>query len=337
MPISRVDLGPVLNTVNWSDIFGQSRQRRLLGFRIERLGQHRREGDSEHPALEFEQPTSLPTASPSSSARSPQTPASAGKTRSTSIMAQPANTCLREINVTRGAGHLNDYTLMVGAIGGSSSTDLLKTGTGVLELTGTEHLPGKHADPRRHAGGHRRRQPRHRGEPDRQCCRGQAVRCSPGPATFFPGADRSVIVNPGGAIRGGRPVTYLLVRAHRHAHHLLRSDHPQHRGRSRHDPVRVQPHGDQHRRPRARSSSARPSTSTSTPARAISSPSSWSTPASRARRLAGEQYTITLATVDLPRVSGSTASTFPMASSTSRTTCSSHRASPSIRTTPSPY
>src|SRR3712207_7831638 len=41
---------------------------------------------------------------------------------------------IREINVTRGVGNAADRTQMTGVLAGSFTTDLLKTGTGMLEL-----------------------------------------------------------------------------------------------------------------------------------------------------------------------------------------------------------
>ena len=52
------------------------------------------------------------------------------------------NYAIRQIDVTKGAGTSADKTQLAGAISGSSSTDLLKTGTGVLELTGTNTYAG---------------------------------------------------------------------------------------------------------------------------------------------------------------------------------------------------
>jgi fibronectin-binding autotransporter adhesin len=51
----------------------------------------------------------------------------------------PGNYLVREINVTKGAGNFADKTMMMGLISGSTSTDLLKTGTGVLELGATNN------------------------------------------------------------------------------------------------------------------------------------------------------------------------------------------------------
>jgi len=46
----------------------------------------------------------------------------------------PGNYFVREVNVTLGTGGVADKTMFTGIISGSSSTDFLKTGTGVLEL-----------------------------------------------------------------------------------------------------------------------------------------------------------------------------------------------------------
>jgi fibronectin-binding autotransporter adhesin len=48
----------------------------------------------------------------------------------------------REINVTLGEGNAADKTIISGAISGISNVDLLKTGTGVLELSGTNTYLG---------------------------------------------------------------------------------------------------------------------------------------------------------------------------------------------------
>jgi len=49
---------------------------------------------------------------------------------------------IREVSVTLGTGVAADKTQLAGTISGSSTTDLLKTGTGVLELTGTNTYNG---------------------------------------------------------------------------------------------------------------------------------------------------------------------------------------------------
>jgi autotransporter-associated beta strand protein len=54
----------------------------------------------------------------------------------------PANYTAREFRVTAGTGGPFDKTQITGVISGSSSTDLLKTGTGVLELTAANTCAG---------------------------------------------------------------------------------------------------------------------------------------------------------------------------------------------------
>lgn len=49
---------------------------------------------------------------------------------------------VREFNVTRGVGNSVDFTQLAGTISGSASTDFLKTGTGVLVLTGNNTNSG---------------------------------------------------------------------------------------------------------------------------------------------------------------------------------------------------
>jgi len=49
---------------------------------------------------------------------------------------------VREINVTKGVGNAEDKTQLTGAISGPATTDLLKTGTGVLELVSLNTYTG---------------------------------------------------------------------------------------------------------------------------------------------------------------------------------------------------
>ena len=120
------------------------------------------------------------------------------------------NYLVREINVTRGVGNLTDLTRISGAITGSASTDLLKTGTGVLELSaintylgntlvqgGTLVVSGTLGDPNSSIR-----------TGNVVVGKGATLAGAGGvlPDQFTPEI-KSVIVNPGGTIRGGTPVT----------------------------------------------------------------------------------------------------------------------------------
>jgi fibronectin-binding autotransporter adhesin len=120
------------------------------------------------------------------------------------------NYFVREINVTAGTG--GDKTQMTGIISGSSSTDLLKTGTGTLELLGMNTyqgntliqggtlIVGNGGTIGTNASG---------GTGNIVVGSGATlagVTVSGGdPMTIFGNGSSSVIVNPGGAIRGGNP------------------------------------------------------------------------------------------------------------------------------------
>jgi autotransporter-associated beta strand protein len=121
----------------------------------------------------------------------------------------PGDYKLREIEVTRGVGGLNDYTQMTGALGGSNTTDLMKTGSGVLELTGLNTYQGNTLI---HAGTL---------AVGASASLGTAVSRTgnvvvgkgavlAGTGDILPEVDHFVMVNPGGAIRGGSPVTNSL-------------------------------------------------------------------------------------------------------------------------------
>lgn len=117
---------------------------------------------------------------------------------------------LREIKVTSGTGSLSDLTVLAAGLTGATNADLIKTGNGVLELdapnsyqgntliqSGTFIVNGNLGDPSGNKGG------------NVVVGRG-AVLAGWGtlnPSQDTPGDAKSVIVNPGGAIRGGTPVT----------------------------------------------------------------------------------------------------------------------------------
>jgi fibronectin-binding autotransporter adhesin len=124
----------------------------------------------------------------------------------------PANGsyALREFKVTSGAGTLSDVTVLAAGLTGGANADLIKTGNGVLELdslnsyqgntlvqSGTLIVNGNLGDPSGNKGG------------NIVVGRG-AVLAGWGtlnPSQDAPSDPKSVIVNPGGAIRGGTPVT----------------------------------------------------------------------------------------------------------------------------------
>jgi len=122
----------------------------------------------------------------------------------------PGDYKLREIQVTRGAGTLNDYTQMTGAIGGSNSTDLLKSGAGVLELTGLNTYQGNTLI---HAGSLAVGASASLGTAGSRT--GNVVvgkgAVLAGTGDILPEVDHIVMVNPGGAIRGGSPVSTSLA------------------------------------------------------------------------------------------------------------------------------
>jgi autotransporter-associated beta strand protein len=121
----------------------------------------------------------------------------------------PGSYMLREIQVRRGAGTLNDYTLMTGAIGGSSTTDLLKSGAGVLELGGLNTFGGNTLI---HGGtlvvGDSASLGTALSRTGNVVVGRSAVLAGLG--DVMPEVDHFVTVNPGGAIRGGSPVTSSL-------------------------------------------------------------------------------------------------------------------------------
>jgi fibronectin-binding autotransporter adhesin len=114
----------------------------------------------------------------------------------------------REVRVTRGTGGVTDMAQITGVVTGSSAADLLKTGDGVLELTALNSYRGNTlvrggallvAGDLGLSGGEKT---------------GNVV---VGKGALFGGTGRvvtdvgkSVVVNPGGAIRGGSPVTTIL-------------------------------------------------------------------------------------------------------------------------------
>jgi autotransporter-associated beta strand protein len=95
---------------------------------------------------------------------------------------------------------------MTGAIGGSNSTDLMKTGNGVLELSGLNTYQGNtliHAGTLVVGSGASLGTA---GSPTGTVVVGKGAGLA-GNGTIQPEVDRFVIVNPGAAIRGGSPVT----------------------------------------------------------------------------------------------------------------------------------
>jgi autotransporter-associated beta strand protein len=120
---------------------------------------------------------------------------------------------IREIKVTQGEGNFADKTLFTNSITGATTTDLLKTGNGVLELlSGSNHRGNTliHGgtltiDWRANFG--------QSGAPTGNVVVGNGARFA-GAGTVWSdaAAGKSVIVNPGGTIRGGNThnATYLL-------------------------------------------------------------------------------------------------------------------------------
>lgn len=117
---------------------------------------------------------------------------------------------LREIRVTRGAGNLADFTRITGVITGGPNTDFVKTGNGVLELVAVNTLQGNvlvHGGTLVVAGGGSLGDP-NSGRPGNVAVGRGAVLAGAGSIHLEFG--KSVFVNPGGAIRGGSPVTALV-------------------------------------------------------------------------------------------------------------------------------
>jgi len=118
----------------------------------------------------------------------------------------PGNYRLREINVTQGTGTVADRTVMAGVISGTTSTDLIKTGTGVLELTAQNTYQGNtliQGGTLVLARGASIGVP---GSSAGNVVVGKgATLAGAGTVNADAGFGKSVIVNPGGAIRGGNP------------------------------------------------------------------------------------------------------------------------------------
>ncbi len=120
----------------------------------------------------------------------------------------PGNYLAREINVTAGVG--GDKTILAGAISGSTSTDLLKTGTGVLELAAPNTYQGNtliQGGTLAFTGDLGAQS----GNKTGNIVVGKGATLA-GTATLYPSQDnnsdlKSVMVNPGGLIRGGTPIS----------------------------------------------------------------------------------------------------------------------------------
>lgn len=118
----------------------------------------------------------------------------------------PGRYLVREIRVTQGSGTADDRTVLVGVVSGSPTTDLLKSGNGTLELAGLNTYRGNTliqegtlivADnasigTAASRSGH--------------IIVGSGARLA-GTGTLYPDdtTSKQVIVQPGGAIRGGHP------------------------------------------------------------------------------------------------------------------------------------
>ena len=147
----------------------------------------------------------------------------------------------REINVTKGEGNLTDKTEIAGIISGSSTTDLIKTGTGVLELTKPNNYMGNTL-----VQGGTLVVSGSLGVPGADNKTGNVIvgkgAVLAGAGSLYPsqedGSDlKSVTVNPGGAIRGGTYCRYSRQRAHRDPDRLQQRHAQQHQHRPRHDSV----------------------------------------------------------------------------------------------------
>lgn len=116
----------------------------------------------------------------------------------------------REIRVQRGTGGLNDLAQVAGIVSGTLISDLLKTGTGVLQLTGQNTYQGNTLIQSGTlvvgAGGSLGASGSRTGNV--VVGRGSMLA---GIGDILPDVNKSVIVNPGGAIRGGSPVTNTLA------------------------------------------------------------------------------------------------------------------------------
>lgn len=117
----------------------------------------------------------------------------------------------REISVTRGAGNLDDRTVMTGVVSGSTSTDLLKTGTGVLELRAVNTYRGNtmiQGGTLVVASGASLGDTGSNKTGNVAVGKGATLA---GSGTINPDTGKAIFVNPGGTIRAGMPTGSSLA------------------------------------------------------------------------------------------------------------------------------